>query len=120
MLKFSMSAILNQDGSIIGLQIGGTVEPNDRVGMHVTIPSQPSVGVRIEVNHELDHAIREVGIKLPADHPHFSEIKKLVDETLLERDLEVKRLKVKEIISLGANITAIATAIGKVAQLLIN
>ena len=48
--------------NIIGLQIGGTVGPNDSVGMHVAMPEKPGIGVSVDINSGLlDDAVREVG-----------------------------------------------------------
>ncbi|MBU1089747.1 hypothetical protein KKF38_03060 [Patescibacteria group bacterium] len=109
---------MNNDGKTVGLQIGGTVGPNDKVGMHVPIPVAPSVGVKVQLGDELDNAAKEVAANIPDNHPKAVEVRKIVDEILLEKDKESKLKKTQKLVIIGAGITQIAVGIGKITKLL--
>ncbi|NDB36428.1 MAG: hypothetical protein EB023_14055 [Flavobacteriia bacterium] len=102
---------------IVGLQIGGTVGPDDQVGMHVVMPTSPGIGVQININ-TLDDAAREIAESIPNDHPKTEQIKKIVNEILETQDRESKLKKAHTLVMVGAGITQIALAIGKMAKLL--
>lgn len=44
----------NKQRRVTGLQIGGTVGPNDIVGMHIPMPTMPGIGVKVMVGNEVD------------------------------------------------------------------
>ena len=108
----------NNQRKIIGLQIGGTVGPNDRVGMHISIPTQPGVGVRVEIGDEINNAAKEVAASIPDDHPKSEEIRQMVNEILSAKDKESKLKKAQTLVMIGAGITQIAVGIGKITKLL--
>ncbi len=108
----------NDQGKTVGLQIGGTVGPNDRVGMHVPMPTASGIGVKVQVGDELNNAIKEVGDSVPNDHPKALEIRQLVNDILTEKDRDSKVQRIQRLVMIGAGITQIAVGISKITKLL--
>lgn len=105
--------------NVIGLQIGGEVGPNDSVGMHVSMPEKPGIGVSVTVdNGLLDDAVKEVGVNIPDSHPKASQICQIVEDILATKDAESKIKKVQTLVMVGAGITQIAIGIAKITKLL--
>jgi len=91
-----------------GLKIGGSVGPNDSVGVHVAMPTQPGVGLSIDINDQLDSAIRQISEKVSNDDPKASDVRNMITAILAERNQQTKIGRVKAFIEFGANITSIA------------
>lgn len=108
----------NSKGKIVGLQIGGTVGPNDRVGMYVPIPIKPGVGVKVELGEDLNNAAKEVATSIPDDHPKAPEIRQIVAEILTEKSEESKIKKAHTLVMIGAGITQVAVGVTKITKLL--
>jgi|GEM_PF-1564585 len=108
----------NNQRKITGLQIGGTVGPNDIVGMHVPMPTVPGIGVKVVVGNEINDAVKEVAQSIPSDHPKATEIHKIVEEVLAAKDQESKLKKIQTLVMVGAGITQIAISITKLTKLL--
>lgn len=113
-----MDADQNNQRRVVGLQIGGTVGPNDSVGMHIPMPTIPGVGVKIVLGNELDGAVKEVAIDIPDDHPKAVKIRQIVNEILEEKDNESKFRKIQTLVMVGAGVTQIAVGIAKITKLL--
>ena len=108
----------NNQSKTVGLQIGGNVGPNDRVGMHVQMPTHPGVGVIVGTNNEFDDAVKEVAANIPDNHSKAAEIRQVVDEILKEKDKDSKLKKIQTLVMIGAGVTQIAISIGKITKLL--
>ena len=108
----------NNLGKIVGLQIGGTVGPNDRVGMHVSMPSKPRIVVKVEFGDDINKTAKEVAASISDNHPKAREIRQIVGEILAANDKETKLKKVQTLVTIGSGITQIAVAIGKLTVLL--
>lgn len=94
---------------VVGVQVGGNVGPNDRVGMYVAMPVQPGVGVSINVNDSLVNSnIKEIISSIPGADEKSTAIKKVATEILEERDKSVKLQKIKSLIQMGADFATIA------------
>ena len=106
------------EGSSTGLQIGGTVGPNDKVGMHVVMPVNPGVGVKVDISPEFDEVVKKVAAEIPSDHPKAAQIKKLAEEIVTDKDKQTKLQKIHTLVMKGAGITQIATGIQKLTELL--
>lgn len=104
---------------VVGLQIGGTVGPDDRVGMHVQIPVTAGVGVTINLNNDkFDQTLRAVADKIDASDPKAEQLKKSVSEALQEKSPEGKLKKIHMVVMIGAGITKIAKEISQITKLL--
>lgn len=102
----------------VGLQIGGTVGPNDSVGMYVPMPIKPGIGVKVNLESEFDQELKKIFEKIPDNHPKAEQIRELVNEVLKERDQGRKIQKISMLVMIGAGITQIATEISKITKLL--
>ncbi|MBI4359753.1 MAG: hypothetical protein HY564_01495 [Candidatus Jacksonbacteria bacterium] len=104
---------------VVGLQIGGTVGPEDSVGMHVQIPITAGVGVSIKLNNdEFDETLRAVSEKIDDTEPKAEQLKKCVAEALQEKSPESKLKKIHMVVMIGAGITKIAKEISQITKLL--
>jgi hypothetical protein len=109
----------NNIKKVVGLQIGGTVGPDDKVGMHVTMPAQPGVSVSInpnvtKINNELDNINKNIS----NNEPNAKEVREIVREILEEQDETKKLEKIKKLVNIGKGITSIATSILTIKQML--
>ena len=102
----------------VGLQIGGTVGPNDIVGMHIPMPTVPGIGVKVVLGNEFEDAVKEVDQSIPDSHPKAAEIHKIVEEVLATKDQGSRIKKVQTLVMIGAGITQIAVGIAKITKLL--
>lgn len=109
---------LDRPRRVVGLQIGGTVGPNDSVGMYVPIPIKPGVGVNVQLDNEFDKEIKTLSEKIPSDHPKATEIHNLVDDILTTKEKNSKLQKISTLVMIGAGVTQIATEISKITKLL--
>ena len=96
----------NDEGMYIGLQIGGSLRPQDKVGMHVAMPKIPGVGVDVDVNR-IDSLAQEVIDNLPDGHVDTDEVKKLAESVIEDCDMNSKIDKVNKLVSIGAGISQI-------------
>ena len=101
----------------IGLQIGGTVGPNDEVGMHIPMPNKPGIGVQVDIN-DINNIVKKISEQIPDDHPKAGKIKKVANEILEQTDHQSKLQKVQQLIMTGAGITQIAESIAKLSEIL--
>ena len=97
-------------GKQIGLMIGGTPEPDDVVGMHVSMPSSPGVGVSVDVN-KVNVILQDISSQISSVHPKATQIKQMVNDALSEKQPEIKFQKIKNIINFCADIAQIASSI---------
>ena len=97
----------------IGLQIGGTVGPDDEVGMHIPMPNRPGIGVAVNVD-SIDSTIRGIVKDIPEDHPAGDELKIIAGKIFREANVKSKIEKIKDFIRVGAGIAQLA---GKIAGL---
>jgi len=105
--------------NVVGLQIGGNVGPNDSVGMHIVMPTQPGVGVSVNVNNiEIDNKIVEFLKNLPVGNGTYDEVKKIAEETLAEQNNSNKLQKLSDLVNIASGMATIATAIMPIKQLL--
>lgn len=102
----------------VGLQIGGTVGQNDIVGMHIPMPTQPGIGVKVQLDDEFDKEVREIYRKIPDDHPKAAQIRKISEEILNTKEKDYKLQKIGTLVMMGAGIIQIATEISKITKLL--
>lgn len=98
----------DQVTNVYGMKIGGSVGPNDRVGVHVQMPTQPGVCLSIDVNNELDGTLRQILDTVSMDDPKQNDIKKMIEEILAEQNQQTKFDKVRSFIEFGASVVSIA------------
>lgn len=104
---------------VVGLQVGGTVGPDDIVGIHIPMPDKPGVGVSINLNNnEFDEALRNVADKIPATDPKAEQLKKCVEDALQEKSPASKLKKIYMAVMIGAGIAKIAKEISYITKLL--
>ncbi len=106
-----MSEENKQVRNTVGLQIGGTVGPNDSVGVHVKMPNQPGVGLSVDINAQIDNEVRKIADTISTGHEKSDDIQKIVKEILSEQNNHTKTEKIKTLISIGTGVAQIATSI---------
>ena len=110
---------LDRTPRVVGLQIGGTVSPMDRVGMHVSMPVNPGIGVKVELAPQFDQELKEIAKKIAAENtPQSEKLKKLIKKTLKENDMGKKLQKINTIVMISAGIIKIAEHTAKLSKLL--
>ena len=99
----------NNDQVIIGLQIGGVVNPNHRVGMHIPMPTQAGVGVIVDVNEQKINAkIKEIINTLPEDDLNTKDIRIIANKALQDSNKTSKLEKIKSLLTMGSGIATIS------------
>ena len=104
-------------GKHIGLMIGGTPEPDDVVGMHVVMPSNPGVGVSVNIN-EVDTILHNILTQIPPVHQKTEQIKQMVSDAISEQQPETKLQKIKNMIAFSADIAQIASSLSVLKSLI--
>ncbi|MFH1653363.1 MAG: hypothetical protein ABIE74_04830 [Pseudomonadota bacterium] len=108
---------LDRPRRVVGLQIGGKVGPNDSVGMHISIPIKPGVGVTVDLNNQFDVALRSIAKNI-GDHPKSNTIRKTVNEAINDRNGESKLQKIHTVVMTCAGITKVAKQVAQITKLL--
>lgn len=101
-----------------GLKIGGTVGPDEIVGMHVKMPTTPGVGVSVEVTNRVDEDIKQILEKMTGDDEKSQEIRSLAKGIVEEKDSQQKLNKIKDLVSIASGITAIAGNIFNITKII--
>ncbi|OGQ23236.1 MAG: hypothetical protein A3I05_04075 [Deltaproteobacteria bacterium RIFCSPLOWO2_02_FULL_44_10] len=108
----------DRPGRTVGLQIGGFVGPEDKVGMYISMPLSPGTGVSINLDSQFDNVLETIMPKLGDIEPKEKQLKVFVRDTLHEKNNESKLKKIHTIVMTGAGIAKIVNEIGRLTKLL--
>ena len=109
---------LDRPRRVVGLQIGGSVEPSDSVGMYIPMPINPGVGVTVDLNNQFDVALRSIAKNIGSDHPKSNAIRKSVNAAINDHSSESKLQKIHTIVMTCAGITKVAKQVAQITKLL--
>lgn len=109
---------LDHPRRVVGLQIGGSVGPHDRVGMYIPMPVNPGVGVTVDLNNQFDVALRSIAKNIGSDHPKSENVRKTVNAAINDRNNESKLQKIHTVVMTCAGITKVAKQITQITKLL--
>ena len=102
---------------IVGLQIGGTIGPDDKVGVYVPMPTRPGVGAMINISEiNPDNEVEEILKSVPSTDTRAAKIQKVAEEILTEKNEQRKKEKIGFLVTLAQGITTIAHNLAVLSQ----
>ena len=102
--------------NIVALQIGGSVGPNDSVAMYIPMPVNPGIGVKVELNSDIEKELDNILTKLPNDNSKRTIVEETITSYRSSPNGGERIQLLYKLVMTAAGITQIAESIQKISK----